>query len=92
MARSFSNVKNVSAFIANQISRRGYSAASQGVVSGTARVGAPKMMMKNGTEESGKTAWVPDPVTGHYRPENMVKEVDPVELREMLLKTKIRKQ
>ncbi|KAL8530997.1 hypothetical protein ACS0TY_007849 [Phlomoides rotata] len=94
MSRSFSNVKNVSAFVANEISRRGYSAASQpqGVVSSAVRVGAPKMMLKKGTEESGDISWVPDPVTGYYRPENLAKEVDPAELREMLLKSKTGRQ
>ncbi|PIM98400.1 hypothetical protein CDL12_29125 [Handroanthus impetiginosus] len=96
MARSFSNAKIVSAFIANEISavvtRRGYSAATQGVVSCSVRTGAPNMMLKKGSDESGKTAWVPDPVTGYYRPENQVKEIDPAELREMLIKNKNRRQ
>ncbi|KAI3449466.1 hypothetical protein Pfo_006131 [Paulownia fortunei] len=94
MARSFSNARSVSAFIANEISavvtRRGYAAASPGVVSSSVRSGAPSVMLKKGSEESAKTAWVPDPVTGYYRPENKDKEMDPAELREMLIKNKTR--
>lgn len=50
------------------------------------------MLLKKGQEDSGKTSWVPDPVTGYYRPENLAKEVDPAELREMLLKSKTGQQ
>ncbi|MCL7026383.1 hypothetical protein MKW94_029261 [Papaver nudicaule] len=32
------------------------------------------------------SSWVPDPVTGYYRPENHADEIDVAELREMLLK------
>ncbi|GFP80640.1 late embryogenesis abundant protein lea5 [Phtheirospermum japonicum] len=92
MARSFSNAKTVSAFITDKISavvaRRGYAAAaSQG---STGRTGASNLMFKKGAEESAKTSWVPDPVTGYYRPENQAKEIDAAELRAMMLKTKIR--
>ena len=93
MARSFSNVKIVSSFIANEISavvsRRGYSAASQsqGAVSNSGKV---NMMLKKGTEKPSETAWVPDPVTGFYRPETQVKELDPVEMRKMLIRNKNR--
>lgn len=52
--------------------------------------GGPKrsvVMLKKGGEESSKTtSWVPDPVTGYYRPENHAKEIDAAELRRMLLK------
>ncbi|KAK4487308.1 hypothetical protein RD792_006084 [Penstemon davidsonii] len=95
MARSFSNAKTVSYFIANEISavltRRGYAVASQGGVSSTVRSGAPNMILKKGSEETTKTPWVPDPVTGYYRPENQVKEIDAAELREMLIKNKTRR-
>lgn len=40
--------------------------------------------------ESNKTSWVPDPVTGYYRPETHAKEIDAAELRNMLLKYKPR--
>ncbi|XP_011079638.1 protein SENESCENCE-ASSOCIATED GENE 21, mitochondrial-like [Sesamum indicum] len=84
MARSFSNLKTLSAFIA----RRGYAAASPSVGSSSVRSGAPNVMLKTASEDPSKTAWVPDPVTGYYRPENQVKELDPVEMREMLIKNK----
>ncbi|XP_059298052.1 protein SENESCENCE-ASSOCIATED GENE 21, mitochondrial-like isoform X2 [Lycium ferocissimum] len=96
MARYFSNSKIVSAFIVDSastaISRRGYAAVSQGAVFGSVRgTGAVRsnVMMKKSVEESNKTtSWVPDPVTGYYRPESHVKEVDAAELRNMLLKHK----
>ena len=95
MARSFSNAKILSAFVVDRISvvvsRRGYSAAaSQGVASGGAR--SCVMLKKGGEEATKNTSWVPDPVTGNYRPENQAKEIDAVELREILLKHKIRRQ
>ncbi|EOX95115.1 hypothetical protein QUC31_004859 [Theobroma cacao] len=92
MARSFSNAKLFSTFVAdgisNAISRRGYAAASQGVVSGGAARNAA-VVKKTGEEMAGakeKVSWVPDPVTGFYRPENTAKEIDVAELRAMLLK------
>ncbi|CAA2997377.1 protein SENESCENCE-ASSOCIATED GENE 21, mitochondrial-like [Olea europaea var. sylvestris] len=96
MARSFSNFKIVSAFVANKVSAastgRGYAAAAQGGVSKSLSSGgvAPNMILKKGVEESGKsTSWVPDPVTGYYRPENQAAEIDAAELRALLLKNKI---
>ncbi|PSS08128.1 Late embryogenesis abundant protein like [Actinidia chinensis var. chinensis] len=98
MARSFSNAKLLSAYAVDRVSlaliRRGYAAASQGVASasqgggGAARGG---VMGKKAGEESAKTSWVPDPVTGYYRPENRADEMDVAELREMVLKNKIRR-
>ena len=37
------------------------------------------------TAAAEKTAWVPDPVTGYYRPAGGAKEVDAAELRAKLL-------
>ncbi|KAI3968552.1 hypothetical protein MKX01_007862 [Papaver californicum] len=34
------------------------------------------------------SSWVPDPVTGYYRPESHADDIDVAELREMLLKQK----
>ena len=42
-----------------------------------------KRTMAKAAEE--KTAWVPDPVTGYYRPAGGAKEVDAAELRAKLL-------
>ncbi|MGI4370248.1 hypothetical protein ACR2V4_27020, partial [Klebsiella pneumoniae] len=93
MSRSFSNAKLLSALVGDKISmalsRRAYAAASgSGRGSVAARAG---VMAKKGGEESGKTSWVPDPVTGYYRPENRANEIDVAELREMLLKNNIRR-
>ncbi|KAL6978384.1 hypothetical protein U1Q18_020052 [Sarracenia purpurea var. burkii] len=102
MARSFSNSKLISTFVVDRISvsvsRRGYAAAapSQGGVSvsvgGGAGAARGSVLGKKGGKESTKTsAWVPDPVTGYYRPENRADEIDVVELREMHLKNNIRR-
>ncbi|KAI5680458.1 hypothetical protein M9H77_01685 [Catharanthus roseus] len=95
MARSVSHAKLISAFVIEKISsvasRRGYAAASQGAVSRNVSVGNARnsMMLKKGGEETTKTtSWIPDPVTGYYRPENHAKEIDAAELRMMLLKNK----
>ncbi|XVF80598.1 hypothetical protein PTKIN_Ptkin15bG0086600 [Pterospermum kingtungense] len=92
MARSFSNAKLFSTFvvdgITNAISRRGYAAVvSSGIRGGAARNAA--VVKKTGEEMAGakeKVSWVPDPVTGCYRPENSANEIDVAELRNMLLK------
>ncbi|XP_019197540.1 PREDICTED: protein SENESCENCE-ASSOCIATED GENE 21, mitochondrial-like isoform X1 [Ipomoea nil] len=95
MARSISNAKFVSAFVLDRVSvsaTRSYTAAAaaQGSVSGVA--GRSNAMLKKGGDESGKsaTSWIPDPVTGYYRPESHVNEVDAAELRQMLLKNTTR--
>ncbi|KAM7255287.1 hypothetical protein ACFE04_020528 [Oxalis oulophora] len=97
MARSLSNAKLISTFVVDEISnaifRRGYSATatttrvSRGTSSVT--VGVASMSKKTGEDvsKSGKEVpWIPDPVTGHYRPENLATEIDPAELRALLLK------
>ncbi|XP_059302699.1 protein SENESCENCE-ASSOCIATED GENE 21, mitochondrial-like [Lycium ferocissimum] len=90
MARSFNNSRLISAFVLDTISsfltRRGYAAG------GSTRSNV-KVMLKKGGEESSKkssTSWVPDPVTGYYRPESHAKEIDAAELRQMLLNHKPR--
>ncbi|XP_055832829.1 protein SENESCENCE-ASSOCIATED GENE 21, mitochondrial-like [Solanum dulcamara] len=92
MARYFSNCKIISAFVVDSVSvaiqRRGYAASSQGAVSGSVRgTGAVR---SNVMESNKTTSWGPDPVTGYYRPESHVKEMDAAELRNMLLKYKPR--
>ncbi|CAH9112603.1 unnamed protein product [Cuscuta europaea] len=96
MARSISNAKLVSAFISERVSvplSRTYAAAAQATAGGV-NVARSKVMLKRGTEESGKnaTAWIPDPVTGYYRPESHVTEVDAVELRQVVLKNTAARQ
>ncbi|PON65880.1 Late embryogenesis abundant protein [Parasponia andersonii] len=96
MARSFSTAKVLSSLVvdgfSNVITRRGYAARSQGVVSSSvARAGgtaSSRSVAKKAGEDGAaeKVAWVPDPVTGYYRPENGAQEIDVAELRAMLLK------
>ncbi|TJW23151.1 hypothetical protein E7L52_22550, partial [Bacillus paralicheniformis] len=67
--------------------RRSYAAASSESVR---RTGVA--MMKKGGEESKKSSsWVPDPVTGYYKPEGQTNQMDAAELRELLLKQKTRR-
>ncbi|KAK8639579.1 hypothetical protein V6N13_137952 [Hibiscus sabdariffa] len=99
MARSFSNVKLFSTFVvngfSNAISRRGYAAASQGVVSNRVKETAAARnagVLKKTGEDAAAAAnkenvnWIPDPKTGFYRPENSVTEICPAELRATLLR------
>ncbi|KAK1561178.1 hypothetical protein Q3G72_035233 [Acer saccharum] len=92
MARSVSNAKLFSAFvvdgISNAIYRRGYAAAAAAASQGVVSRGSG--MVKKSVEEivgsTEKVAWVPDPVTGYYRPENLANELDVADLRATLLK------
>lgn len=96
MARSLSNAKVFVSLVAENFSvalnRRGFAAASSGVAGigrGSGRMG------KAAQEEVGRSAensWVPDPVTGYYRPANRADEIDVAELREIFLKQKITPQ
>lgn len=74
-------------FVDNSV-RRGYAAPPHGAVSGV----APNVMLKKGGSDEPRktTAWVPDPKTGYYRPENANTGggQDPAELREVLVNNK----
>ncbi|KAD4584517.1 hypothetical protein R6Q59_036616 [Mikania micrantha] len=87
-------VKLVSSFIADQLSavaaRRGFATVIQGSVSGIMKGSGIAMMKKSSEESKNSTPWVPDPVTGCYRPEGQSNVVDAAELREVL-KQKIRR-
>nr|GEY26536.1 hypothetical protein [Tanacetum cinerariifolium] len=74
------------------VARRGFATATQGSVSGSTR-GSGIAMMKKATEDSKKsTSWVPDPVTGYYKPEGQTSQVDAVDqIYELLLKQKNRR-
>ncbi|XP_021763205.1 late embryogenesis abundant protein Lea5-like [Chenopodium quinoa] len=93
MARSLSNAKVFLSLVADNVSiasqRRGYAAAAQGV-SGVG--GSGKKSSKEEIGRSAENSWVPDPVTGYYRPANRAAEIDVAELREIFLKQKIRSQ
>ncbi|KAL8192007.1 hypothetical protein R6Q57_028128 [Mikania cordata] len=86
--------KIVSSFTIDHMSvvaRRGYASASQGVISEMTKGSVVAMMKKGGEESKKSTAWIPDPVTGYYKPEGHGNQIDPAELREMLLKRKSRR-
>ncbi|CAN8231917.1 unnamed protein product [Cochlearia groenlandica] len=76
--------------------RRSYVATSQNVISaGFSKGGSTGVTVgtieQNATliaDQEMESAWGPDPVTGYYRPVNRAAEIDPAELREMLLKNK----
>ncbi|CAK9322264.1 unnamed protein product [Citrullus colocynthis] len=76
MPISFSSVK-----ILSTLFRRGYTAAPEGVA---ARIGV-MMKKEESVRSTEKVSWVPDPVTGYYRPENCTAEIDAADLRAMLL-------
>nr|ABG54481.1 late embryogenesis abundant protein [Tamarix androssowii] len=92
MARcSYSNAKLVSTLVVDNLSlalsRRSY---AQGMVMSN----SSNVMRRAGgsnnatsTTPNDENSWVPDPVTGYYRPANHADDVDVAELREMLLTT-----
>ncbi|KAL1216585.1 Late embryogenis abundant protein 2 [Cardamine amara subsp. amara] len=96
MARSLSNAKILSVFVSKEFSnaffRRGFAVAaktaSEGNISSGATTSAAVLKKKVGEESSQKAPWVPDPKTGYYRPETVSEEIDPAELRAVLLNTK----
>ncbi|ESQ36653.1 hypothetical protein EUTSA_v10009185mg [Eutrema salsugineum] len=96
MARSLSNANILSVFVAeefsNAIFRRGFAVAANTTLQGSVSSGgaASAAVMKNnvGQESSEKAPWVPDPKTGYYRPETVSEEIDPAELRAVLLNNK----
>ncbi|KAF1894078.1 hypothetical protein Lal_00003996 [Lupinus albus] len=89
MARSFTSVKFLSALVldgfSSSLTRRGYvvGSATQNAKKGGIGSMSNKMAPKS-VECSNKVSWVPDPVTGYYKPEN-IKEIDVAELRSTLL-------
>lgn len=93
MARYLS-MKRAGDALSVSLGRRGYAASgAQGVLSsgtGGSRVSILDKKISIIKEESASTAWAPDPVTGYYRPQNSNVEIDPVELRNMLLNHKPR--
>ncbi|KAG5592202.1 hypothetical protein H5410_042716 [Solanum commersonii] len=91
MARSSSNIKLLSDRFSLLVTRKGYAVA----VSGGGRRGSElsnmmMMVMKLKGGDEDQSPWVPHPVTGYYRPENQADQIDAVELRRMLLKSKFR--
>ncbi|CAL9120580.1 Late embryogenesis abundant protein [Musa troglodytarum] len=101
MARSLSSAAalaaSVSHNIALSVNRRGYTAAAAAAAgvrrSVDQKTVARKVVDSTSTAASSSTSassnsWVPDPVTGYYRPGNLRAQVDAAELREMSLSHK----
>ncbi|TKY54162.1 Late embryogenesis abundant protein Lea5 [Spatholobus suberectus] len=103
MARSLSQANRLGVLVADSISlvpvhRPGYAVASDVPV----RVGLGNSVRRSGIlgsieekpvkrdDSEAYSAWAPDPVTGYYRPINHTPEIDPVDLRQMLLNHKFR--
>ncbi|KAI3773159.1 hypothetical protein L6452_04362 [Arctium lappa] len=55
------------------------------------KVSGVAMMKKEGEESMESIPWVPDPVTGYYKPEGHGNHIDPAELRELIFKQKSRR-
>ncbi|VVB00976.1 unnamed protein product [Arabis nemorensis] len=74
------------------ILRRSYVATSQNVTRvGFSKGGSTRVMVgkiEQRVDQEAESSWAPDPVTGYYRPSNRTAEIDPAELREMLLRNK----
>ncbi|CAN1129781.1 Late embryogenesis abundant protein Lea5-D [Linum perenne] len=92
MARSVATSMLLPASVS--IFRRGYAATTatplNAVYAAFARGGSAGKVVKEEKsaaiqDSDAASAWAPDPVTGYYRPGNSTDEIDPVELREMLL-------
>ncbi|XP_028786866.1 late embryogenesis abundant protein Lea5-like [Neltuma alba] len=99
MARSLSQSKGIVCLVSDALSstlhRRGYavSASPSHVPLNGGRMGKLEDTSATATNQSSSeasSAWVPDPVTGYYRPINHSPEIDPAELRLMLLNPKVR--
>ncbi|CAN1765666.1 Late embryogenis abundant protein 2 [Linum perenne] len=78
MSRSFSTAKLLSAALTKAINGRGFSSAAAAAQAGKGGV----MVKKTGEVDSKKVfiplqrvSWVPDPITGFYRPENVSEDV-----------------
>ncbi|TYK29513.1 SENESCENCE-ASSOCIATED GENE 21 protein [Cucumis melo var. makuwa] len=66
--------------------RRGYATASaEGVAARISSIMKKKEESLRIGREKMAVSWVPDPVTGYYRPENCGAEMDAADLRAMLL-------
>ncbi|RDX72330.1 Late embryogenesis abundant protein Lea5, partial [Mucuna pruriens] len=71
--------------------RRGYVVASDvSVRVGLRNIGRIEEKPVTRDDSEAYSIWAPDPITGYYRPINHTPEIDPVELRQMLLNHKFR--
>ncbi|KAF7834512.1 late embryogenesis abundant protein Lea5 [Senna tora] len=95
MARSLSQSKRFAVLVSdslknrnNPLLRRGFAAAVSDNTTRNPMVG--KLEDASMSKKSSDPSWVPDPVTGYYRPINHGSEIDPAELRNMLLNHKMK--
>ncbi|XP_020588298.1 late embryogenesis abundant protein Lea5-like [Phalaenopsis equestris] len=95
MARAISNGKILFAALSDGLvlSSRQFSSSAAGAAASSGRgLMEEKAVLMSGIKKSvaasSDAAWVPDPVTGYYRPANRLREIDPAELRQMFLKSK----
>ncbi|CAM8987817.1 unnamed protein product [Rhodiola kirilowii] len=88
MAPSFSTIKLVSESVAQTVCRRGFAKAAKGAFLSNAAGGTTGRVVAKPTEVASSSMWVPDPVTGYYRPENQAVQADAAELRKRLLKNR----
>ena len=89
MARTFCNASFATALsdcITVFANSRGYTTAAAAMTAGS-RTAVEQKPVKGGAGDA-TTSWVPDPVTGYYRPANRLAETDAVDLRELLLTRK----
>ncbi|WCJ22232.1 senescence-associated gene 21 [Euphorbia peplus] len=86
MARSFSNTKVLSNLITSAINGRGFATVAPQVIKGGAAGGGLNKKREDVVRPTEEVAWIPDPRTGCYRPENVANVVDAAELRAQLLK------
>ncbi|GJZ77395.1 late embryogenesis abundant protein, LEA5 [Tanacetum coccineum] len=88
------NAKLISTLIVDQlhiVARRGFATVAQGSVSGSLRGSGVALLKKGGEDSKKSTPWVPDPVTGYYKPEGQTNQVDVADqLRELIMKQKNR--
>ena len=95
MARSLSQLNRVGNVVAQNLPlfhlhRRGFAAAydvsARVGLGSTGKLGSLEDKPMTSEAQEACSAWAPDPVTGYYRPINYTPKIDPVDLRQMLLK------
>lgn len=95
MARSFlsaARLTQTATRLASTTNRRTFATAAKQSAEEKPAVATAAVLRKmnktkpvEGVVDSPSTSWVPDPVTGYYRPGNHAAEVDPAEMRQRLL-------
>ena len=85
MALALSGSASAAARVLTQLlapTTRGYAAAAaSGAMRRSAAAAADGKAAGEADQAAADASWVPDPVTGHYRPANRAAVVDPADLR-----------